>query len=63
VKLEEESKKESESHKQQMIERNQKWKQHMDSKTMAFAMHMELEKVNFEATTNQTIKAYEAMND
>jgi hypothetical protein len=46
-----------------MIEQDQKWKIHMDSKTTAFATCMEQEKIQFKATTNQTIKAYMAMND
>jgi hypothetical protein len=62
-KLKEDSKKESELHHQQMIERNQKWKEHMDSKTTAFAARVEQERLTFEATTNQKIKSYEAMND
>jgi hypothetical protein len=63
VKLKEASRKEIDLHKQQMIERDQKWKTHMDNETTAFATCMEQEKIQFEATTNQTIKAYEAMND
>jgi ribosomal protein L9 len=62
-KLKEDSKKESELHHQQMTNRNQKWKEHLDSKTSAFTACMEQEKQIFEATTNQTIKSYEAMND
>jgi hypothetical protein len=57
------SRRDTELHKQQMIKRDQKWKMPMDSETTAFATCMEQEKIQFEATTNQTIKAYEAMND
>jgi hypothetical protein len=63
VKLKQESRKDTELHKQQVIKQDQKWKIHMDSKTTAFATHMEQEKIQFEATTNQTIKAFEAMNN
>jgi hypothetical protein len=63
VKLREASRKETDLHKQQMIKRDQKWKTHMDNETTAFATHMEQEKIQFEETTNQTIKSYEAMNE
>jgi hypothetical protein len=62
-KLKEDSKKESELHHQQMTKRNQKWKEHMDSKTTTFAARVEHERKTLEATTNQKIKSYEAMND
>jgi hypothetical protein len=62
-KLKDNSKKESELHQWQMIERDQKWKEHLDSETTAFTTCMEQEKQMIEATTNQTIKAYEATND
>jgi hypothetical protein len=62
-KLKEDSKKESELHHQQMTKRDQKWKEHMDSETTAFAARVEHERKTLEATTNQKIKSYEAMND
>jgi ATP-dependent Clp protease ATP-binding subunit ClpA len=46
-----------------MTERDQKWKEPMDSETTAFAARMEQEKQIFKATTNQTIKSYKAMKD
>jgi hypothetical protein len=61
-KLKEDSKKELELHHQQMTKRNQKWKEHMDSETTAFAAWVEQERQTLEATTNQEIKSYEAMN-
>jgi hypothetical protein len=42
---------------------DQKQKEHLDSKTSAFAASMQQEKQIFAETTNQTIKSYEAMND
>jgi hypothetical protein len=46
-----------------MTERDQKWEEHLDSETTTFASCMEQEKQIIEATTNQTIKSYEAMNN
>jgi hypothetical protein len=46
VKLKEASKKETESHKQQMIDQDQKWQTNMDNETTAFATWMEKEKRN-----------------
>jgi hypothetical protein len=62
-KRKEDSKKESELHHLQMTECDQKWKEHMDSKTTAFTARVKQERQTLEATTNQKINSYEAMND
>jgi hypothetical protein len=61
--LKAESNKEAECHKWQILERDQKWKQHMDTEIAAFSTCMEQERTNSEATTNQTIQTYKAMNN
>jgi hypothetical protein len=62
-KLKDESSKAAEHHKQQILERDQQWKTHMDTETAAFSSRMEQERTEYEATTNQTIQTYEAKND
>jgi hypothetical protein len=62
-KLKDESSKVAERYEQQTLARDQQWKIHMDSETAAFSSRMEQERTEHEATTQQTIQTYEAINE